>query len=97
MSEAPKRRRRWLDAYMAARSTGIACARSPLGRMPAFLRLRALTLLPLGLLLQRNALKGYIIQTEELAIRTKAHTRPSDMRHRTELLSLGYSFTVKGG
>ena len=97
MSEAPKRRRRWLDTYMAARSTGITCARSPFGRMPAFLRLRALTLLPLGLLLQRNALKGYIIQTEELTVRTKAHTRPSDMRHSTKLLSLGYGLTAERG
>ena len=75
----------------------IACARSPFGRVAAFLRQRALTLLPLGLLLQGNALEGYIIQTEELAVRAKADTRPLNMRHRTELLTLGYSLTVERG
>ena len=73
MGEAAKRCRRRLDTYMTA-CTGIACARSPFGRVAAFLRLRALTLLPLGLLLQSNALEGYIIQTEELRIGAKAHT-----------------------
>ena len=73
MSGAAKRRRQRLDTYMTA------CARSPLGRSPlgrvaAFLRLCALTLLPLGLLLQSNALEGYIIQTEELRIGAKAYT-----------------------
>ena len=75
----------------------IACARSPFGRVTAFLRLRTLTLLPLGLLLQRDALQGDIIQTEELAVRTKADTHSLDMRHRTELLTLGYGLTVKRG
>ena len=60
---------------MTTRSTGIACARSPLGRVAALLRLRTLTLLPLGLLLQRDALEGYIIQTEELRIGAKSYTR----------------------
>ena len=75
----------------------IACARSPFGRVAAFLRLRALTLLPLGLLLQGDALQGDIIQAEELAVRTKADTHSLDMRHRTELLTLGYGLTVKRG
>ena len=75
----------------------IACARSPFGRVAAFLRLCALTLLPLGLLLQRDALQGDIIQTEELAVRAKADTHSLDMRHRTELLTLGYGLTVKRG
>lgn len=75
----------------------IACARIPLGRVATFLRLRTLTPLPLGLLLQGNALEGYIIQTEELRIGAKAHTCPHDMRHRAELLSLGYSLTAKRG
>ena len=96
MSEAAKRRRRRLDTYMTAR-TGIACARSPFGRVAAFLGQRALPLLPLGLLLQRDALQGDVIQTEELAVRTKADTHSLDMRHRTELLTLGYGLTVKRG
>ena len=77
--------------------TGIACARSSLGRVAAFLRLRALTLLPLGLLLQGDALQGDVIQTEELAVRAKADTYSLDMRHRIELLTLGYGLTVKRG
>ena len=75
----------------------IACTRSPFGRVAAFLRLRALTLLPLGLLLQSDALEGYIIQTEELRIGAKAYTRPRDMRHRIELLTLGYGLTAERG
>ena len=54
----------------------IACTRSPFGRAAAFLRLRTLTLLPLDLLLQGDALEGYIIQTEELRIGAKAYTLP---------------------
>ena len=75
----------------------IACTWSPLGRVAAFLRLCALTLLSLGLLLQRDALEGYIIQTEELRIGAKAYTCPHNMRHRIELLTLGYGLTAKRG
>ena len=73
----------------------IACARSPLGRVASFLRLRTLTLLPLGLLLQGDALKGYIIQTEELRIGAKAYTCPHDMRHGTKFFLWSSSLTAE--
>ena len=73
----------------------IACARSPFGRVAIFLRLRALTLLPLGLLLQGDALEGYIIQTEELRIGAQAYTRPHNMRHGTKLFLWSSSLTAE--
>lgn len=73
----------------------IACARSPFGRVAAFLRLCTLTLLPLGLLLQRDTLEGYIIQTEELRIGAKAYTRPHDMRHGTKFFLWSSSLTAE--
>ena len=75
--------------------TRIACARSPFGRVAAFLRLRALTLLPLGLLLQGDTLEGYIIQTEELRIGAQAYTRPHNMRHGTKLFLWSSSLTAE--
>ena len=73
----------------------IACARSPFGRVAAFLGLCTLTLLPLGLLLQRDAFEGHIIQTEELRIGAKSYTCSHNMRHGTKLFLWSSSLTAE--